>query len=83
MACSLITLILQILGREIIFCETITAEKIALLLVAMAFLAINLLFCHLMVTKMGKIFVKAKVCNKDDEQLLDAFEEGIIILDID
>ena len=47
----------------------------------MVWLAINLLIVHLVITKVGLIFVDAEILRIGNEQLLDNFEEGVLILE--
>ena len=45
----------------------------------MILLALFLIACHLVITQVGLIFVEAEILHIGNEQLLNNFEEGIII----
>ena len=44
-------------------------------------IAIAFTFCHLIITKVGMIFVEAEVLREGNEQLLNNLDEGLIITD--
>ena len=46
----------------------------------MGYLALNLWICHLVISKVGLIFIDAEILRAGNEQLLDELEEGVIIL---
>lgn len=51
------------------------------MLISMVWLAGCLLICHLIITKVGMIFVNAEILSTGNEQLLNNLEEGVMILD--
>jgi uncharacterized membrane protein len=44
-------------------------------------LVMTLLFYHLVITKVGMIYIDAEVLREGNDQTLDNLEEGVIILD--
>ena len=41
------------------------------------------MFVHLIITKVGKIFVESEVLREGNEQLLNNLDEGVVIIDED
>ena len=60
--------------------EAIDGSAIAHLLVNMAWLAINLLLIHLMISRVAQIFGQAKDTKDDEKQLLNNVEEGVVVV---
>ena len=54
-------------------------STISTLLMIMILLALILIASHLIITQVGMIFVEAEILRIGNEQLLNNFEEGIII----
>ena len=42
---------------------------------------LNMFFIHWIITKVGFLFIDAEVLRRDNEELLDGLEEGVIILE--
>ena len=67
--------------RSLVLRQDIDGGRILLLIVSMIYMTICLLICHLIITKVGMIFVNAEILSTGNEQLLNNLEEGIMILD--
>ena len=51
------------------------------MLTGMVLLSINLFIMHLIITKVGMIYVEAEILRTGNEELLNNLEEGVIILE--
>ena len=58
----------------------ITGPRFSNTLVNMAYLGIYLSLCHIILSKVGALFVEAEVKSTGRRQLLDNLEDGVIIL---
>ena len=67
--------------RSLVLRQDIDGGRILLLIVSMIYMTICLFICHLIITKVGMIFVNAEILSTGNEQLLNNLEEGIMILD--
>ena len=65
------------------FGEPFTDEVVVWCLTSMAWQAFNCWICHLVITKVGMIFIDAEILRAGNDQLLNELEEGVIILQDD
>ena len=70
---------IQYIGRIIFHEEAVNGVSISALIASMIILAFLLWGMHLIVTKIGMIYVSAEILRQGNEQLLDNFDEGILI----
>ena len=67
--------------RAVTYKEALDGARIIYLIISMIYMSICLLICHLIITKVGMIFVNAEILSTGNEQLLNNLEEGLMILD--
>ena len=64
---SMLTLVVQMIGRAVFHDEPIDAGRIITLLISMIWLAGTLLGMHIIITKVGMIFVNAEILSTGNE----------------
>ena len=74
-------MVIQYIGRIIFHEEAVNGNSLGTLIASMVMLAILLWGMHLVMTKVGMIYVYAEILRQGNEQLLDNFDEGILIYD--
>ena len=74
-------MVIQYIGRIIFHEEVVNGNSLGTLIASMIMLAFLLWGMHLIVTKIGMIYVSAEILRQGNEQLLDNFDEGILIYD--
>ena len=72
---------LATLIRRSIFYNEPVEELVVAGFTSMLFLACNICFIHLIITKVGMIYVDATVLQTGNTQVLDNLEEGVVILE--
>lgn len=74
--CSFLQLTTAIIGRGIFFDES--ADYITLLLSALL-VTLYVVLAHLIITKIGFIFVRGEILSHGNDVLLDNLDEGVVI----
>ena len=69
------------IGRAVFYAEPLDGKLIFATFSGMIMLTINLLVFHLIITKVGMIYVEAEILRTGNEELLNNLEEGVVILD--
>ena len=80
LAIAILTMTPIYISRSIYFEEDVTSLLINFLL-SIPSLVLNLLFVHLVITKLGFLYVENAVLRSGNEKLLDNLEEGVIIIE--
>ena len=75
----LANMVIQYIGRIIFHEEEVNGHSLFTLIASMVMLAFLLWGMHLIMTKVGMIYVYAEILRQGNEQLLDNFDEGILI----
>ena len=69
------------IGRVVFYAEPFDGKLIFATISGMFMLSINLLVFHLIITKVGMIYVEAEILRTGNEELLNNLEEGVVILE--
>lgn len=80
LACAILALIPLHINRHI-FHDDKLSDVITYFVASVLWHALNLLFIHLVISKVGMLFAETKVLLGGNEQLLNNLDEGVIILD--
>ena len=67
-------------NRVNLYADPLSVVKVNAMLM-MSWHILNMLFIHWIITKVGFLFIDAEVLRRDNEELLDGLEEGVIILE--
>ena len=78
--CSLLVLVPFALARIEFYHESVALLSVQLV-VYMIWHAMNLLFIHIIITKVGMLYADTEVLRSGNNQLLDDLDEGIVLFD--
>ena len=78
--CSLLVLVPFAIARIVFYGDNAALLSVQLL-VYMMWHAMNMLFIHIIITKVGMLYADTEVLRSGNDQLLDDLEEGIVLFD--